>query len=138
MQGVTNIKPIFAIITLIAFISIAFFVFFDFSMTMNADGSMGRCPFSPDGSICTMTLAEHMSTWQIMFAATPQKLITASLILLTLWTLFVAVVSKNLLSKYSKLLFYDYRLYTKQYSYISLIDPIQRAIYRGRITPKIF
>lgn len=138
-KEMTNtIKTIFTVIALIAFTSIIFFVFLDFGMTMNPDGSMERCPFSPNGSICTMTLREHISIWQTMFAATPQKLTTASLILIALWVLFVAIIFKNLLLKYSKLLLYDYRLYTKQYSYLSLIDPVRRAIYRGRITPKIF
>lgn len=133
-----TIKNIFTIITLAAFVSIAFFVFFNFGMAMNPDGSMGKCPFSPDGSICTMSFREHMSIWQTMFAAVPQKLTTTSFILLALWMSFIALIFKNFLLKYSKLLFYDYRLYTKQYSYISLVDPIKRAIYKGRITPKIF
>jgi hypothetical protein len=137
-KSVGKMKSILTIITLAAFLAIAFFAFFDFGMTMNADGSMGNCPFSPNGSICAMTLQEHMSIWQTMFAATPQKLVTMSLVLFALWMSFVALIFRNLLLEYSKLLFYDYRLYTKQYSYISLIDPIQRAIYRGRITPKIF
>lgn len=125
--------------TLATFVLIAFFVFFDFGMSMNPDGSMGRCPFSPDGSICTMSLREHMNMWQTMFAAIPQKLTTtAGLILLAFWMAFAALIFRSPLLTYSKLLFYDYRLYTKQLSYISLVDPVKRAIYRGRITPKIF
>lgn len=137
-KSIDKMKNVLTIITLATFVVVAFFVFLDFGMIMNSDGSMGKCPFNPDGSICTMTLREHISIWQTMFAAVPQKLTTASLILLALWASFVALIFKNLLLKYSKLLFYDYRLYTKQYSYISLIDPVQRAVYQGRITPKIF
>ncbi len=118
--------------------SFVVFLFMDFGMMMNPDGSMGNCPFSPNGSICTMGFREHMSTWQTMFAAVPQKMTTANFILLALWFSFSALIFKNLLLKYSKLLFYDYRLYTKQYSYISLVDPAQRAIYQGLINPKIF
>lgn len=73
-----------------------------------------------------------------MFTAMPQKVTTASFIILALWLSFAALIFKSLLLKYSKLLFYDYRLYTKQYSYISLIDPVKRAIYKGLINPKIF
>lgn len=141
MKKVTpNIKISLVVLLVLAALLGSFFVFLfmDFGMMMNPDGSMGKCPFSPDGSICAMNLREHISMWQIMFAAVPQKMTTAGLILLGLWLSFAALIFKNLLLKYSKLLFYDYRLYTKQYSYIALVDPVKRAIYKGRITPKIF
>lgn len=137
MQG-KAIKNVLTLITLAAIVSVVFFVFLDFGMAMNPDGSMGNCPFNPDGSICTMNLREHLSTWQTMFAALPQKAMVISFIFLALWFAAAAIIFQKLLLKYSKLLFYDYRIYTKQYKYISLIDPLKRAIYQGIINPKVF
>lgn len=141
MKKVTpNIKISLVVMIILAALLGSFFVFLftDFGMMMNPDGSMGDCPFNPDGSICTMNFREHMNIWQTMFTAVPQKMTIASFILLALWFSFAALIFKNFLLKYSRLLFYDYRLYIKQYSYISLVDPVKRAIYKGRITPKIF
>lgn len=114
------------------------FLFTDFGMMVNSDGLMGDCPFNPSGSLCTMNFQEHMNLWQSMFTAVPQKTTMVSLMLLAVWLLITAFVFKNLLLEHYKLLFSNYRLYTKQYSYISLIDPVKRAIYKGLITPKIF
>lgn len=116
-----------------------YFFFMNFGMAMNPDGSMGHCPFMSSGAICTMTFQEHMNTLQTMFTAVPQKLTTtAGLILLAFYMAFATLVFRRLLLKYTRLLFFDYRLYTKRYSYISLVDPAKRAIYEGLITPKIF
>lgn len=132
-------NSIIAMLLIASLFGVMFYFFFmDFGMMMNSNGSMPRCPFSPDGSICTMTFQEHMSIWQNIFTATPQKVSIASLIMLSLWLSIATLVIKNLLLKYQKILSFSSRFYTKQFSYISLVDPSKRAIYRGRITPKIF
>lgn len=126
-------------IVLAALLSLFFvFLFTDFGMMVNSDGLMGDCPFNPNGSLCTMNFQEHMNLWQSMFTALPQKTTMVSLMLFAVWLLITTFVFKNLLLEHYKLLFSNYRLYTKQYSYISLIDPVKRAIYQGLITPKIF
>lgn len=139
-KNTPNIKISLTALMVLAALLGSFFVFLfmDFGMMMNQDGSMGDCPFNQNGSLCTMNFQEHMSLWKVMFAALPQKINILGLIFLALLSFIVVSVFKNLLLKHSKLLFSNYRLYTKQYSYIALIDPVKRAIYQGLITPKIF
>lgn len=141
MKGVTiKIKISLVVMIVLTALLGSFFVFSftDFGMMINPDSSMGDCPFNPSGSLCTMNFQEHMNLWQSMFTALPQKTTIVSLMLLAVWLLITTFVFKNLLLEHYKILFSNYRLYTKQYSYISLIDPVKRAIYKGLITPKIF
>lgn len=133
-----KVQNLLLCVSLLSFIIISFSAFVDFGMTMNPDGSMNHCPLNHNGSLCTMTFQEHINILQILFSATPQKPVVIILILLALWLSIAVIISKNLIIKYSKLLFFNYKFYTKKFSYISFIDPVKRALYKGIIAPKIF
>lgn len=132
------VKSVLTVITLIAFVAVGFCLFLGFGMAMNPDGSMGHCPFNPNGSLCAMSVREHLAIWQTMFAALPQKALSISVVLSTLWMIVAAFIFKHLSLKYSKLLLYDYRPYAHRYTYSALVDVVKRAIYQGLINPKIF
>ncbi len=131
-------NPLMAIFLLASLLGAFFFFSIELGMTMNTHDHLPRCPFSPDGSICAMTLQEHMSIWQNMFAAIPQKMTNVSSILLALWLSIATFIFRNQLLKYSKFLVCRNLLYIKLYSYISLIDPIKQFTYRGLVNPKVF
>jgi len=109
-------------------------------MKMKDDGTMGGCLFDGRAEICSMTFAEHLSLWQGMFTAIPQKT--------NLWVLLFALISAigvlvfSILKQHQLLLlkyFSDrWRLYLKQNPRLSLFDHLREAFSRGILNPKIY
>lgn len=124
----------------LGFISFLFFGVFGlshFSMDMGMDGKMfvADCPFMVGGTLCTMTLFEHVSAWQDFFASTPFQ--DATLILVYITSVFVLVYwIKELYSPpKNNLLSFKYTQYTK---YLSSTNSLQELFSNGILNPKLF
>jgi hypothetical protein len=110
-------------------------------MKMKSDGTMGGCLFDGQAEICPMTIAEHLSRWQSMFAAIPTK----ADFLITLFALISAVGSLLLFSLRRRWLLLVFsrlsdrwRFYLKQNPNISLFNPLREAFSQGILNPKIY
>src|SRR3989338_10557198 len=109
-------------------------------MKMNDNGTMSGCLFDGRAEICPMTIAEHLSRWQGMFTAIPQKaglLMLLFALISAVGALVFSILKRNqlLLLKY----FSDrWRLYLKQNPHLSLFDHLREAFSRGILNPKIY
>jgi len=136
-----NILNLLLIFGIFAFLAVGVFgMSRSTDMKMSDNGTIGGCLFTGMEEICTMTLIEHISRWQGMFTAIPQKAdLMAMLFALisAVGALAFSILKRNqlLLLKY----FSDrWRLYLKQNPHILLFDPLQEAFSRGILNPKIY
>lgn len=107
-------------------------------MEANKDGNMEGCIFTGKTMLCKMGIVEHISLWQGMFTAMPQKGVT----LLALLILLVAVifVTKNILAppRLSNGEVLTRRLYLKEHLDLPLFNPLKEAFSQGILNPKIY
>jgi hypothetical protein len=101
-------------------------------MMMPDDGAMQNCPYMGIAVLCNMTPLQHLSEWQVAFAATAQQLSIAALLLmlaaLLLWRLIL-----HLLAPPPSI------LPTVRYRDRQVIfNPLRLAFARGLIHPKVF
>lgn len=137
-----NILNFLLIFGISAFLAVGVFGMSHLSndMEMNDNGTMSGCLFDGRAEICPMTITEHLSRWQGMFTAIPQKadlLILLFAIISAVGVLAFSILKQNqlLLLKY----FSDrWRLYLKQNPHLSLFDHLREAFSRGILNPKIY
>ncbi len=125
---------------LIAFLSVAFFgASQSMGMEMRDDGTMGGCLFIGVEEICKMSLIEHLSQWQSIFATiAPQQAITfALLLLLAVVFVIVATIKHNLLLPFNHYTT-RWRLYIRQNPHLNLFNHLRAAFTRGILNPKIY
>lgn len=107
-----------------------------FGMNMGVDGKMAPCPFSGEGSICTMNPLEHIAAWQNAFTTTVQNERDVALLLLGLTLLFTVGFWRELFTKR------DLRSLQRWHSVLreefSIPDPLQEAFSNGILNPKVF
>lgn len=107
-----------------------------FGMEMNSEGEMTGCAFmvGDQSQICTMTLAEHLSSWQKLFTAIPQ---TASLLLFIL-----ALGPTSLFWKpplvLCKTLAYFLKLYFRRHPDLHFFHFLRELFSRGILHSKIY
>lgn|SRR5258708_16608864 len=126
-------KTIFSLGILTLFLLSSFGVL-HMTMSMGPDGRMDPCPFSPSGSICTMTPLEHISATQSMFSALPQQKNIFSLLLLLISGIALLPLFLRLFSP-PKLLYSDL---LKNRRYTTPRNFLQEAYSRGILNPKTF
>ncbi|MBI2075099.1 MAG: hypothetical protein HYT82_00330 [Candidatus Harrisonbacteria bacterium] len=109
-------------------------------MNMKGDGTMSGCLFDGRAEICPMTFAEHLSHWQGMFTAIPQK---ANLFVMLLALILVVGALAFFILKQHQLLLLKYfldrwRLYLKQNPHILSFHHLREAFSQGILNPKIY
>lgn len=136
-----RVSKIVMILTLAAFISVAFFGITQSTMGMEkkADDTMGGCLLTGMEEICKMSFTAHLTEWQSIFNTTvTQNAFTIILLLL----LAVVVVSTGIFKRSLLLLFSrqstHWRLYLKYNPELSLFNPVKVAFARGILNPKIY
>jgi len=136
-----NLFNFFLILGISAFLAIGVFgMSYSSDMKMKDDGQMSGCIFDGRAEICLMTFAEHLSRWQGMFTAIPQKadlLVLLFALISAIGVLVFSILKQNqlLLLKY----FSDrWRLYLKQNPHIPFFDPLREAFSQGILNPKIY
>lgn len=108
-------------------------------MEMKGDGTMSGCLFDGRAEICPMTISKHLSRWQGMFTAIPQKTdLLIQFILLAFASVLLAFTFRQRL-----LLLFSYfsdrwRLYLKQNPHLPLFNQLIEAFSRGILNPKIY
>jgi hypothetical protein len=131
-----------AIISLFAFLSVLLFgISHTFGMEMRENGTMGGCLFDGKAEICPMAFSEHLSRWQGMFTAIPQKadvLITLFLLISAFGAFLLFNLRRHLLLLMFSRLSDRWRLYIKQNPHLSLFNHLREAFSQGILNPKIY
>jgi hypothetical protein len=107
-----------------------------FGMNMGVDGKMAPCPFSGEGSICTMNPLEHIAAWQSAFTTTVQNERDIALLLLGLVLLFTVGFWRELFAKRGLRTLQRLRFNLRQQ--FEILDPLQEAFSNGILNPKVF
>lgn len=135
-----NKTPLFIslCVGIFGFISI-FGVWHIYGMGMQDDGTMGGCLFTGMEEICAMSLGEHISQWQNMFAVSAPQGVFIFVLLVLLAVIFVAVaVRKRNLFLLFRYYATHWRLYIGYNSNLSLYNPLREAFSQGILNPKIY
>lgn len=121
---------------MIAFLVMSFWTLY--SMPTDEGGSMVNCPFMNDyPGFCQMTLNEHISFWQQMFAIIRLKeliFLPFSLLIITFFVLYT--ITEKIYYKLKSQSFYNY-LYQHKPE-IKIFNHILLAFSRGIIHPKVY
>jgi len=133
-----NLTVYLAMAGLAAFITVSLFgLGHTAAMKANEDGNMEDCIFTGKTMLCKMSIVEHISLWQGMFTATPQKVSALlALIVLLIAAVFVGIHYSSRLADIKQKT--SRCLYLLNHPDINLFDPIRRAFSRGIIHPKIY
>lgn len=134
--------------TFLAIMVLSIFIFITFfganhtlGMEMREDGKMSGCLFDGKAEICPMTFSDHLSRWQGMFTAIPQKadlLVALFLLILVFSTFLLFNLRRRLLLLLFSRLSDRWRLYLKQNPHLSLFDHLREAFSQGILNPKIY
>lgn len=120
----------------IAIILLALFITINLaSLVMMETGGIdhGGCPFANGQSLCPMTIADHINSWQTSFLAIAGDAVTLLLVLaVSLITFVLFKLSK--LENISFKQFFD----TGQIADVFLFKELKLALSQGIINPKTF
>lgn len=136
-----NISKYAVLIGVLSFFLIGFLGFSHTSMAMGADGqtSSGNC-FMPGmtEALCQMNPLEHIASWQSMFTAVPSQsdVVLLLLALLALALSAISIRSYQSTSPPQAIVLQTLFLYYKRH--IPIVHPLQEALRRGVLHPKIF
>jgi len=125
----SSLKKI-AIILLALFITINLASLF---MMQTNDMDHGGCPFTEGGSLCPMTITDHLTVWQASFLAIAGDSLTLLLVLAVSIVAFV-IFKLSTLENISFKQFFD----TVQVADIFLFKELKLALSQGIINPKTF
>jgi len=133
-----NLQKSLIILGLLAFVALSNFgLGHAAGMQTNNNGDMEGCIFTGKTMLCQMSVMEHISLWQTMFTAAPQKASTLlALLALLIAVIFVVAQHKPQLADRKQDTIH--RLYLFRHPDISLFDPLRRAFSQGIIHPKIY
>ena len=106
-------------------------------MSMGNNGGMNPCPFSNQGSMCTMDFTQHINIWQSMFNVLPKKMVVMDS-MISVTAVFVLFFVAELLFKRYSFLLYRYKYYLKNIAHVPLFDYLLMAFSDGRIHSKIY
>ena len=122
-----------AAVALFSFIAVAIFCVWT-ATTMAAESAMNDCtPYGNEAVFCSANAQNHISAWQNFLNVIPQK--TFDLLLLALLLVFVSVTYKNIWPRAPEIM---KSLVARAYATLDIINPINRALARGIIQPKIY
>ena len=140
-SAIKNVLNFLLILGISAFLVVGVFGMSHMSdMKMKSDGTMSGCLFDGQAEICPMTIAEHLSRWQGMFTAIPQKtdVLVQFLLLALAFVLIASAFRQRLLLLLSAQFSDRWRFYLKQNPHIPLFDPLREAFSQGILNPKIY
>ena len=135
-----DVKKVIVVLIVVSVIFVPTTALFFTSYSMGVgNGIMENCLFNITLNFCPMSLFEHLSIWQNIFAANlPKVMIISLLFLLTsLGLTFSFFVLKQVLLKY----FWpgtQLKLYLKQKPDIFLFDYLKEVFSQGILKPKIY
>lgn len=109
-------------------------------MEQKSDGAMGACIFDGKAETCTMSISQHLSSWQGLFTApAPEKTQALLALLALIGIIFTAVLALRrhfaLQMNHSA---HRWRAYVKQSSLLAIFNPLREAFSRGILNPKIY
>lgn len=111
-------------LALVMFLLVGFCgAFFSFGMEMDGHEMMG-CPFMGEAAICTMTVFEHLSIWQNIFAAIPQNVGNWITLLLALAILLPIIM----FNRYRASVFYNLQHVIDRFRMSQLFDSIRNYL----------
>lgn len=100
------------------------------NMRVNKDGEMNGCVFTSKVIFCKMSIVQHISLWQSMFAAAPVKnIIPTLLFFLIVFVIEFIILRKDLLN------FLPLRYLQPNNIFF---NPIKHSFARGILHPKIY
>ena len=135
LLNLRNLIPLattlFAAFIIISLMSSVYF------MGMNPDGTMSHCVFM--GGVCTMTLSDHLISWQGIFTATLQKTFSLDFLLLIVSIAFIltAITFRSSRGQISSRGLTS-QIYYKQKQYVSFFNYLKEAFSQGILNPKIY
>jgi hypothetical protein len=99
---------------------------------MMSNGSVHDCPFMGVPALCAMSPLEHLSEWQMTFAAVSEQFAGTILLLLLAFAVFWQFVARFVIPKRTG-------VYLSRQRYEGRVfDPLQLAFARGIIHTKVF
>lgn len=126
---------------LIAFLWVAFFgaPHSAAGMEERSDGTMSGCIFDGKEETCTMSLSQHLSSWQGLFTATAPEKATALSLLALLAAAFAAVfVVRRHFALLLHRVAHRWKVSLRQNSLLVIFDPLQEALSQGILNPKLY
>lgn len=109
---------------------------FSMNMAMAEDGTMAmeNCYMPGMAAICKMNAAEHIATWQKLFTVTVQQFSAELVMLMLALSLVVSRLILQILAPPHR-----HARPKDRYRYRDhIVDPIQYALSRGIIHPKVY
>ncbi len=104
------------------------------SMGMDNSGHMTNCPLMNDkGSICPMTLTDHLAKWQQLFTINTSSALMMILSMLAVTSIYFLVKSNAAVNQ-STLFLYRYQKQRQREA--KLFNPLQLAFSNGILHPK--
>lgn len=129
------------LVGLVAFLWTAFFGVSHSALGMEAqsNGAMSGCIFDGKAETCTMSISQHLSSWQGLLTATAPEKAHALTLLALLAVAFGAVLVvhrhiASLLNYYA----YQWKVFLKHNSLLVIFNPLQEAFSQGILNPKLY
>lgn len=138
MSAKTLQKCITFFILFVFFAIVGFGLGHFFGMEIKSDGTMGGCLFIGETETCPMTFVQHISAWQHLFVAAPQKPIAAPLILMLLAVAIALVVSRNFFWKEWFERSLVLKLYLRAHPLLPLYNILHELFSRGILHARIY
>lgn len=108
-----------------------------FGMELQDDGAMGDCPFTDHATVCAMSIPEHLSIWQGMFTAAPQKNFAIIFFLFVAVAVAVPGTKRQIYALFMRRSS-RWRMYIKERSRLQPFHYLREALSQGILNPKIY
>lgn len=99
---------------------------------------MSGCLFTGEIRMCPMTLVQHISAWQHLFAATPQKTIAVFLVLILLAVAIAFVLNRNFFWREWLRRSLVLILYLRAHPLLPLYNTLRELFSRGILHARIY
>lgn len=109
-------------------------------MGAHGDGAMSRCIFDGKAEkMCTMSISQHLSSWQGLLTATaPEKAHALTLLALLAVAFGAVLVVRRHIALLLNYYAYQWRVFLKQNSLLVIFNPLQEAFSQGILNPKLY
>lgn len=131
-----NVHSFFIWALLLVFVLVGFLGVGYSGMAIDAKGEMSLCPLMGVSTFCRMNPLEHISTWQKMFVAFPQKDILI-LLLLALWSISAIFALRYVQRFYLAVPAFCFSI-SRRAGVPPMCRLLQEAFSDGILNPKIF
>ena len=134
--GKQMMPMIFSVVFVFAIVAV-FGFWHAYTMEMSADGQMQDCPFMIMGTICKMSIFDHVMIWRAMLVALPQEISFFSLSAFFSFFLAIIFLRRTPLRPLScademKMLF------LRESENPLFFYGLEQAFFRGIVHPKIY